>query len=175
MITVEKWFLVVYSLQPPEDISCIAWNRQVQHILASASPSGRATVWDLRKNEPIIKVSDHNNRVSSNLHIVTHSNTINLRKQIYLWETCFVSAIAIPTLFVRVGNKSDFCIVKSCFLMDQSCWNERLFFPLGKIIKFLLNHTGYINDEEKDWSVKGVIPWYTNCFALPTIPKHYSN
>ncbi|KAM6072714.1 protein transport protein Sec31A isoform 9-T9 [Theristicus caerulescens] len=49
--------------QPFEDISCIAWNRQVQHILASASPSGRATVWDLRKNEPIIKVSDHNNRM----------------------------------------------------------------------------------------------------------------
>ncbi|XP_075277300.1 protein transport protein Sec31A isoform X16 [Opisthocomus hoazin] len=49
--------------QPLEDISCMAWNRQVQHILASASPSGRATVWDLRKNEPIIKVSDHNNRM----------------------------------------------------------------------------------------------------------------
>ncbi|NXH48523.1 SC31A protein, partial [Dicaeum eximium] len=49
--------------QSLEDISCIAWNRQVQHILASASPSGRATVWDLRKNEPIIKVSDHNNRM----------------------------------------------------------------------------------------------------------------
>lgn len=49
--------------QPPEDISCIAWNRQVQHILASSSPSGRATVWDLRKNEPIIKVSDHSNRM----------------------------------------------------------------------------------------------------------------
>ncbi|NWT17434.1 SC31A protein, partial [Vireo altiloquus] len=49
--------------QPLEDVSCIAWNRQVQHIRASASPSGRATVWDLRKNEPIIKVSDHNNRM----------------------------------------------------------------------------------------------------------------
>ncbi|XP_022361390.1 protein transport protein Sec31A isoform X2 [Enhydra lutris kenyoni] len=49
--------------QPPEDTSCLAWNRQVQHILASASPSGRATVWDLRKNEPIIKVSDHSNRM----------------------------------------------------------------------------------------------------------------
>ncbi|NXG62368.1 SC31A protein, partial [Hemiprocne comata] len=49
--------------QPLEDISCVAWNRQVQHILASASPSGRATVWDLRKNEPIIKVSDHSNRM----------------------------------------------------------------------------------------------------------------
>ncbi|CAO2639212.1 Protein transport protein Sec31A [Lemmus lemmus] len=49
--------------QPPEDISCIAWNRQVQHILASASPGGRATVWDLRKNEPIITVSDRSNRM----------------------------------------------------------------------------------------------------------------
>ncbi|XP_075400244.1 protein transport protein Sec31A isoform X15 [Tenrec ecaudatus] len=49
--------------QPLEDISCIAWNRQVQHILASANPSGRATVWDLRKNEPVIKVSDHSNRM----------------------------------------------------------------------------------------------------------------
>ncbi|XP_058846570.1 protein transport protein Sec31A-like isoform X8 [Acipenser ruthenus] len=49
--------------QPLEDISSVAWNRQVQHILASASPSGRASVWDLRKNEPIIKVSDHSNRM----------------------------------------------------------------------------------------------------------------
>lgn len=43
---------------PPDNISCVSWNRQVQHILASASPCGRCVVWDLRKNEPIIKVSD---------------------------------------------------------------------------------------------------------------------
>ncbi|KAJ8286744.1 hypothetical protein GJAV_G00042790 [Gymnothorax javanicus] len=49
--------------QPLEDISCVAWNRQVQHILASASPGGRASVWDLRKNDLIIKVSDHSNRM----------------------------------------------------------------------------------------------------------------
>ncbi|XP_061703672.1 protein transport protein Sec31A isoform X2 [Syngnathoides biaculeatus] len=49
--------------QPVEDIGCVAWNRQVQHILASASPSGRASVWDLRKNDLIIKVSDHSNRM----------------------------------------------------------------------------------------------------------------
>ncbi|XP_071401587.1 protein transport protein Sec31A [Centroberyx affinis] len=49
--------------QPVEDISCVAWNRQVQHILASANPSGRASVWDLRKNDLIIKVSDHSNRM----------------------------------------------------------------------------------------------------------------
>ncbi|XP_039614767.1 protein transport protein Sec31A isoform X5 [Polypterus senegalus] len=49
--------------QPFEDISSVAWNKQVQHIMASASPSGRASVWDLRKNELIIKVSDHSNRM----------------------------------------------------------------------------------------------------------------
>ncbi|XP_060497722.2 protein transport protein Sec31B isoform X6 [Panthera onca] len=53
------------SQQPPEDIKALAWNRQVQHILASAHPSGKAVVWDLRKNEPIIKVSDHSNRMHS--------------------------------------------------------------------------------------------------------------
>ncbi|MGH0141344.1 UNVERIFIED_CONTAM: hypothetical protein FKN15_073281 [Acipenser sinensis] len=49
--------------QPLEDVSVVAWNRQVQHILASAHPSGKAVVWDLRKNEPIIKISDHSNRM----------------------------------------------------------------------------------------------------------------
>lgn len=36
---------------------------QVQHILASTSPSGRSVVWDLRKNEPIIQVTDSSSRV----------------------------------------------------------------------------------------------------------------
>lgn len=48
--------------QPLEDIKALSWNRQVQHILSSAHPSGKAVVWDLRKNEPIIKVTDHSNR-----------------------------------------------------------------------------------------------------------------
>lgn len=43
---------------PPDQISCLAWNKQVQHILASSSPTGRVVVWDLRKSEPIIKVGD---------------------------------------------------------------------------------------------------------------------
>ncbi|XP_007479271.2 protein transport protein Sec31B isoform X2 [Monodelphis domestica] len=49
--------------QPPEDVSALSWNQQVQHILSSAHPSGKAVVWDLRKNEPIIKVSDHSNKM----------------------------------------------------------------------------------------------------------------
>lgn len=61
------------SWQPHEDISVVSWNRQVQHILASAHPSGKAVVWDLRKNEPIIKVSDHSNRVSGGEAVVLNS------------------------------------------------------------------------------------------------------
>ncbi|XP_039506920.1 protein transport protein Sec31A isoform X1 [Pimephales promelas] len=49
--------------EPAEDVSVVAWNSQVPHILASANPSGKAVVWDLRKNEPIIKISDHSNRM----------------------------------------------------------------------------------------------------------------
>ena len=41
--------------QPPDAVTCLAWNQQVQHILASTF-SSRCLVWDLRKNEPIIKV-----------------------------------------------------------------------------------------------------------------------
>ncbi|KAM7330263.1 protein transport protein Sec31B isoform X1 [Alexandromys fortis] len=52
------------SQSPPEDIKALSWNRQVQHILSSAHPSGKAVVWDLRKNEPIIKVSDHSSRMN---------------------------------------------------------------------------------------------------------------
>ena len=43
--------------QPAEDVKCIAWNKQVQHILASTF-SSRCVVWDLRKNDPIIKVAN---------------------------------------------------------------------------------------------------------------------
>lgn len=48
--------------QPFEDVCEVAWNRQVQHILASSFPT-RCVIWDLRKNEPIIKLSDTQSRV----------------------------------------------------------------------------------------------------------------
>ena len=42
--------------QPADEVTCLAWNRKVPHILASTFAS-RCVVWDLKKNEPIIKVS----------------------------------------------------------------------------------------------------------------------
>ncbi|CAL1529193.1 unnamed protein product [Lymnaea stagnalis] len=52
--------------QPPEELACVAWNCQVQHILGSTFAS-RCVVWDLRKNEPIIKISDSMSRIKAKL------------------------------------------------------------------------------------------------------------
>ncbi|XP_044252290.1 protein transport protein Sec31A [Tribolium madens] len=48
--------------QPLEDVLAVSWNRQVQHILASTFAS-KCVIWDLRKNEPIIKLTDTVSRV----------------------------------------------------------------------------------------------------------------
>lgn len=50
------------KVQPFEDVQGLAWNRQVQHILASVF-SSRCVIWDLRKNEPIIKLTDTQSRI----------------------------------------------------------------------------------------------------------------
>ncbi|XP_059478226.1 protein transport protein Sec31A isoform X2 [Neocloeon triangulifer] len=51
---------------PPDAVSWLSWNRQVQHILASTFAS-RCVVWDLRKNEPIIKLADSTSHVRWNV------------------------------------------------------------------------------------------------------------
>ncbi|VVC27705.1 Hypothetical protein CINCED_3A002881 [Cinara cedri] len=45
-----------------EDVIDLAWNNEVQHILGSLFHK-YTVVWDLRKNEPIIKLSDNNSKV----------------------------------------------------------------------------------------------------------------
>ncbi|XP_059175772.1 protein transport protein Sec31A-like isoform X2 [Physella acuta] len=52
--------------QPAEELACVAWNCQVQHILGSTFAS-KCVVWDLRKNEPIIKISDSMSRIKAKL------------------------------------------------------------------------------------------------------------
>ncbi|VEN35751.1 unnamed protein product [Callosobruchus maculatus] len=48
--------------QPLEDVLSVLWNKQVQHILATTF-SSKCVIWDLRKNEPIIKLTDTVSRV----------------------------------------------------------------------------------------------------------------
>ncbi|XP_026733343.1 protein transport protein Sec31A isoform X2 [Trichoplusia ni] len=47
--------------QPYDHVQGLAWNQQVQHILGSTFTT-RCVVWDLRKNEPIMKLSDSQSR-----------------------------------------------------------------------------------------------------------------
>lgn len=48
--------------QPYENVQSLSWNRQVQHILATTFHT-RCVVWDLRKNEPIIKLTDTSSHI----------------------------------------------------------------------------------------------------------------
>lgn len=80
--------------QPVEDISVVSWNRQVQHILASANPSGKAVVWDLRKNEPIIKISDHSNRVCA----------VNTKVYFFLNFIFFLNSVQRLVLFLHFAS-----------------------------------------------------------------------
>jgi len=52
--------------QPASAVNSLAWNKQVQHILASTtalSSGPSCVVWDLKKNEPVIKVHDPSGRM----------------------------------------------------------------------------------------------------------------
>lgn len=46
----------------PGEITCLSWNRKVQHILASGTSQGSTVVWDLKKQKPVITFADPNMR-----------------------------------------------------------------------------------------------------------------
>ena len=64
------------TTQPDTDVTHLAWNCQVQHILASTH-AGNCVVWDLRKNDPIIKIRDSMSRVGGLCVCVCHNNNNN--------------------------------------------------------------------------------------------------
>jgi protein transport protein SEC31 len=44
------------------EVSFLAWNKKVQHILASSSLNGTTVVWDLKRQRPVISFTDPNSR-----------------------------------------------------------------------------------------------------------------
>jgi protein transport protein SEC31 len=44
------------------EVSYLAWNHKVQHILASSSLNGSTVVWDLKRQRPVISFTDPNSR-----------------------------------------------------------------------------------------------------------------
>jgi protein transport protein SEC31 len=85
--------------QPAESVTALAWNPKVQHILASAF-APRAVVWDLRKNEPIIKVTDAASRlklrsVAWHPEVATQlclASEDDMHPTIQLWDLRFASS-----------------------------------------------------------------------------------
>jgi len=47
---------------PGSDITCLSWNRKVQHILGTTTAGGTVVVWDLKKQRPVISFKDPNGR-----------------------------------------------------------------------------------------------------------------
>lgn len=62
MVSNYLFFILGSKSQPFEDVLSVAWNKQVQHILATTFAS-KCVIWDLRKNEPIIKLMDTVSRI----------------------------------------------------------------------------------------------------------------
>ncbi|XP_061062708.1 protein transport protein Sec31B isoform X4 [Eubalaena glacialis] len=126
------------SQQPPEDIKALSWNRQVQHVLSSAHPSGKAVVWDLRKNEPIIKVSDHSNRmhcsglawhpdIATQLVLCSEDDRLPV---IHLWDLRFASSPlkvleshSRGILSVSWSQADDELLLSSAKDNQILCWN----------------------------------------------------
>ncbi|XP_043275091.1 protein transport protein Sec31A isoform X2 [Venturia canescens] len=134
--------------QPPEDVQYIQWNKQVQHILASTF-SQRCVIWDLRKNEPIIKLTDANSKirwkvvqwhpdVATQLCLASEDDQSPV---IELWDLRFATS-ALKTLqghqrgvLSIAWNPHDPDLLLSCAKDNRIlCWNPNSDAPNGEIV-----------------------------------------
>ncbi|XP_076291003.1 COPII coat complex component secretory 31 [Lasioglossum baleicum] len=134
--------------QPLEDVQHIAWNKQVQHILASTF-SQRCVIWDLRKNEPIIKLTDANSRVrwkvvqwhpdvATQLCLASEDDQAPI---IELWDLRFATS-PLKTLqnhqrgvLSIAWNPHDPDLLLSCAKDNRIlCWNPNSDAPNGEVI-----------------------------------------
>ncbi|KAL3153542.1 hypothetical protein ABBQ38_011870 [Trebouxia sp. C0009 RCD-2024] len=67
MFAVSVCYGVAQSRNPSQgaggEIANISWNRKVQHILASCTVGGSVTVWDLKKQQPVLNIRDSSGRL----------------------------------------------------------------------------------------------------------------
>ncbi|XP_014475273.1 PREDICTED: protein transport protein Sec31A isoform X2 [Dinoponera quadriceps] len=134
--------------QPLEDVQYIAWNKQVQHILASTF-SQCCVIWDLRKNEPIIRLTDANSRVrwkvvqwhpdvATQLCLASEDDQSPI---IELWDLRFAMS-PLKTLqnhqrgvLSIAWNPHDSDLLLSCAKDNRIlCWNPNSDAPNGEVI-----------------------------------------
>lgn len=134
--------------QPAEDVQYIAWNKQVQHILASAFPQ-RCVIWDLRKNEAIIKLTDANSKVrwktvqwhpdvATQLCLASEDDQAPV---IELWDLRFATSPLKSLQSHQRGvlsiawNPHDPDLLLSCAKDNRIlCWNPNSDAPNGEVI-----------------------------------------
>ncbi|XP_055372912.1 protein transport protein Sec31A isoform X2 [Condylostylus longicornis] len=134
--------------QPLEDVQNVAWNRQVQHILSSVF-SSRCVIWDLRKNEQIMKLSDSQSRVrwraiqwhpeiATQLWLASEDDSAPF---VQLWDLRYATA---PAKSLQVHNRgilgltwcpTDVDMMISCAKDNKIlCWNPNSELPNGEIL-----------------------------------------
>ncbi|KAI9481427.1 MAG: WD40-repeat-containing domain protein [Benjaminiella poitrasii] len=57
-----------------DDISSVAWNSQVQHIIATSSINGYTVIWDLRNKKEVMTLANYNQYKNSISSIAWHPN-----------------------------------------------------------------------------------------------------
>uniref|UniRef100_A0A1L8DVY5 Protein transport protein Sec31A n=1 Tax=Nyssomyia neivai TaxID=330878 RepID=A0A1L8DVY5_9DIPT len=146
--------------QPFEDVQSVAWNRQVQHIMASVFAS-RCIVWDLRKNEPIIKLSDSQSRVrwrqmqwhpevATQLWLASEEDQAPV---VQLWDLRYATA---PTKSLQIHQRGilgltwcprDSDLMVSCGKDNKIlCWNPNSTQPEGEILSEIASTLQWYSD-----------------------------
>lgn len=146
--------------QPFEDVQAVAWNRQVQHILASVL-SSRCIIWDLRKNEPIIRLSDTQSRVRWRVMQWHPENATQLwlaseedhSPTVQLWDLRYATS---PTKALTIHQRGmlglDWCaqdhdLMVSCGKDNRIlCWNPNSTQPEGEILSEVASTVQWYSD-----------------------------
>lgn len=146
--------------QPFEDVQAVSWNRQVQHILASVL-SSRCIIWDLRKNEPIIRLSDTQSRVRWRVMQWHPDNATQLwlaseedhSPAVQLWDLRYATS---PTKALTIHQRgilglnwcsSDHDLMVSCGKDNRIlCWNPNSSNPEGEILSEIASTVQWYSD-----------------------------
>lgn len=124
------------------EISKVAWNTQVAHIVASASNNGSVIVWDLRQKKPWCELREQNRSPVSDicwnptegLHMVTASSD-DSNPVIKLWDLRASTTMPLAVLKGEMGHNQgvlgvDWCPHDPRLLMSTGKDNKTLMWDL---------------------------------------------
>ncbi|KAL1464133.1 hypothetical protein WDU94_003807 [Cyamophila willieti] len=170
------------KMTPSEDVVCLSWNNQVQHILASVLPS-KCVIWDLRKAEPIIKVTDSSmarlkwHSVSWNPDIATQlclASEDDQNPVVEIWDLRFATT---PIKVLQGYNKGVMSVCwspRDCELLlgcgkddHVVCWNPNAATPEDEVVCRVQTNSQWNFDVT--WC-----PRAPNLFAVSSYDSHMS-